>query len=70
MVCPDDLRAFRSRHGLSQAQAAAALGVSVRTWEAWEAGRRSLRDGMLRTLIAYYDTYGPIEPPTRRRAIA
>lgn len=36
---PPDLRSTRSAAGLTQAQAAALLGVSLRTLEGWEAGR-------------------------------
>ena len=38
---PEDLRAFRARHGLSQRALAEALGVSTRGVEDWEGGRRA-----------------------------
>jgi transcriptional regulator with XRE-family HTH domain len=40
MTPSEHLAAWRSEHGLSQSQAAAALGVSVRTLQGWELGRR------------------------------
>jgi putative transcriptional regulator len=39
----DKLKDWRSKHGLSQSQAATALGVPVRTLQEWEQGRRSPR---------------------------
>jgi putative transcriptional regulator len=35
------LRAYRTARGLSQSGAAAALGVSLRTLQEWEQGRRT-----------------------------
>lgn len=37
---PDDVRALRERMGLSQTAFAALLGVSSRTLQDWEQGRR------------------------------
>jgi DNA-binding transcriptional regulator YiaG len=37
----DDLKAWRARVGLTQSEAAARLGVNLRTYEAWEMGRHS-----------------------------
>ncbi len=34
------LRAWREKHGLSQAQAAKALAIPVRTLQGWELGRK------------------------------
>jgi DNA-binding transcriptional regulator YiaG len=39
-MTPDELRAERKRLGLSQPKLAAALGISVRTLQDWEQGRR------------------------------
>lgn len=39
-MTPDEIRQFRSALGLSQRKAADLLGVSRRTVEDWEAGRR------------------------------
>jgi DNA-binding transcriptional regulator YiaG len=38
-MSPDELKAWRARLGLSQAGLAEALGLSKRTYEAWEQGR-------------------------------
>lgn len=39
---PAELRAWRQRHGLTQRAAAALIGAALRTWEDWEAGRRTM----------------------------
>lgn len=38
---PEDIRRWREMSGYSQGEAAAALGVSTRTIEDWESGRRN-----------------------------
>lgn len=40
MPTPDTIRTTRLSLGLTQAQAGAVVGASVRTWRAWEAGFR------------------------------
>jgi DNA-binding transcriptional regulator YiaG len=35
---PAEIKAVRERHGHSQPAAAKLLGVSLRTWQRWEAG--------------------------------
>ena len=45
-----DVAAIRGGYGLSQAQFAALLGISVRTLQNWEQGRRSPR-GPARVLL-------------------
>jgi len=39
-MTPSALRAIRTRLGLSQADCAAALGVALETFRAWDSGRR------------------------------
>lgn len=61
---PDTLRAFRARHRLTQPQAAAALGVTVRTLQEWEQGRqRPDQPGPIERLIVYIDRCGLIAEP-------
>ena len=48
--------AARQRSGLSQAQFAALLGVSVRTLQEWEQGRRQ-PSGAARTLLKVAERY-------------
>ena len=45
-----DVAALRARFGLSQAKFAALLGISVRTLQGWEQGRRT-PDGPARVLL-------------------
>jgi putative transcriptional regulator len=45
-----DVAALRARFGLSQAKFAALLGISVRTLQGWEQGRRS-PEGPARVLL-------------------
>jgi DNA-binding transcriptional regulator YiaG len=40
---PADIRAIRKRAKLTRADAAARVGVSARTWQAWELGERNMR---------------------------
>ncbi len=47
---PEDVRAIRARVGLSQSAFAALLGVSVRTLQDWEQGRRKPRGPALALL--------------------
>lgn len=39
---PDELRAWRERHKLTQRQAAHALGLTLRGYQLWEAGDRAI----------------------------
>lgn len=43
MTLPEQLRSWRATNGYSQAQAAEKLGISVRTWQQWEQGKRRPR---------------------------
>lgn len=47
----DDLKAWRARLGLTQAEAARWLDVPVRTYEGWEFGRAFDRPHVLRLAI-------------------
>lgn len=51
VIAVDSPAAARAKTGLSQAQFAAALGVSTRTLQEWEQGRRA-PTGAARTLLA------------------
>lgn len=37
-----DLKSWRDEHSFTQAQAAAALGCSLRLWQYWEYGQREV----------------------------
>jgi DNA-binding XRE family transcriptional regulator len=52
---PDELIAFRQRHGLSQAQFAKVLGVHYSTVSLWESGRRVPRH--VAYLLAFMEGY-------------
>lgn len=52
---PDEVRALRDRHGLSQSQLAdrlAPAAISVRTIQGWELGRRSCGAAVWRYVLA------------------
>lgn len=53
----DRLRAFRDRHGYSQARAAEITGTPKRTWEGWETERRE-PPTCLWVLLRYIDRWG------------
>ena len=58
----NDLKSWRTAHSLSQSQLAMALGVSVRTIQEWEQGRKPGPPGNIMTLaLAGLDTM--IAPP-------
>ncbi len=48
------LRAFRTRHGLSQHRAAELTGTRLRTWEGWEGEARE-PPGCLWVLLEYIE---------------
>ena len=58
MVVYSPIIAARQRSGLSQARFAALLGVSVRTLQEWEQGRRK-PSGAARTLLKMAERYPP-----------
>lgn len=39
---PETIRALRERHNLTQTQAAGLVHTTVRVWQQWEAGDRSM----------------------------
>lgn len=41
-VTPEQIRAVRTKLGLTQKQAAEKLGKSYRTWQDWEGGQRTM----------------------------
>jgi DNA-binding XRE family transcriptional regulator len=45
---PGDVRAARMAAGHTQRQAAAAVGVAVRTWQGWEWGSSPMQPGLWR----------------------
>ena len=51
----DALRAWRARHGLSQAAASARLGVSVRTLQGWEGRHPAVYPTLLRLAMERLD---------------
>lgn len=40
---PDEIRAARLKAGLTQQEAAALIGYTLRAWESWEGGKRGMR---------------------------
>jgi putative transcriptional regulator len=52
MTIAEQIKTARQRAGLSQAQAARAWGVSLRTLQEWEQGRSEPRGGTWETLRA------------------
>jgi DNA-binding XRE family transcriptional regulator len=45
-LLPAEVQACRARSGLTQAQAADAVRVDIRTWQLWEAGERAMPLGL------------------------
>lgn len=41
-----DIRARRTKHGLTQTQSAAMVHVGLRTWQQWEAGDHAMPLGL------------------------
>lgn len=60
-MTPADLKSWRAALGLTQAGAAAALGVSKRTYEGWEAGRPPEQPSLLELAC------GAVEKPKRAK---
>jgi DNA-binding XRE family transcriptional regulator len=52
---PHDLRRWRTRHGLTQADAAEVVGVHERSWRKWELEERAIPK-MLALLVNQSDT--------------
>lgn len=48
---PDEIRAARSRAGLTQREAAALVHATVSAWEEWEQGRRRMHPGLFELLL-------------------
>lgn len=48
---PDLIRAYRDRHGLTQAALAARWQVPLQTLQGWEHGRRPAQPGMLACIL-------------------
>lgn len=44
-MTPADIRSARERAGLTQTQAAAIVNRTLRTWQHWEAGTRTMGQG-------------------------
>jgi hypothetical protein len=44
IISPERLKALRAGFRLTQAEAAAIVGVSTRTWTSWETGQRNMPD--------------------------
>lgn len=68
---PEFLRAWRMRSGLTQSQAAEALGESVRAYENWEQGhRKATAERYIRELVNRLDGLPPAPPapPDKRKA--
>ncbi len=54
-----DIKQMRERNGLSQREFASALGISMRTLQNWEQGRRFPK-GPARILLSIFDRYPEI----------
>lgn len=48
---PDEIRAARLRARLTQTEAAAILGRSLRGWQYWEAGERAMSRFLFETFL-------------------
>lgn len=64
-MTPDDLRAWQLRLGMTQPEAASALGVPSPTYFGWVQGRRSIPP-MVARLCWYIEQYGVARNPETR----
>ena len=48
---PEQIRAAREQAGLTQEQAAALIGYTMRAWQEWEAGNRGMRKALFELFI-------------------
>ena len=68
-----DVAAIRETYGLSQAKFASLMGISVRTLQNWEQGRRTPRGParvLLRIAAAHPDAVLDVVRPRRKRKVA
>jgi predicted RNase H-like HicB family nuclease/DNA-binding XRE family transcriptional regulator len=63
---PEELKAFRQRHGLTQEQAAALFRVPWNTWARWETGRPHVPPPVVR-LLEILDGRDPEFGPRKRK---
>lgn len=64
---PDALRSYRQQLGLSQAGLAERWGVSTRSVEEWEAGRKRPLETIIRRLMELDQPAAQNAPRARRR---
>lgn len=60
-VDPFDLKMLRLSYSLTQAEAAALLGVHKKTWEAWEQGTNPMRRYTMDAFIGYAEKNNAID---------
>lgn len=52
-MTPAEIQALRAARGWTQAEAAAACGVNIRTWQRWEEGTQKLSRQSERMLLGF-----------------
>lgn len=50
-VSKEEIKAARERAGLTQRDAAAKIGYTMRAWQDWEAGKRGMRRALLELFL-------------------
>jgi putative transcriptional regulator len=55
---PDEIRAARLKAELTQEEAAALIGYTLRAWESWEGGQRGMRRALFELFRAKADARG------------
>lgn len=61
-VAPALVRAARRGAGLTQTQAAALIGATLRTWQEWEGGRRNMPPAKWAYLLLMLRDAAPAPP--------
>lgn len=57
---PTEIREARLKTGLTQEEAAALIGYTLRAWESWEGGQRGMRRALFDLFIEKAKCFSPL----------